>query len=157
MVLSFGVFFVYDFNMFRFFTILILFVLPSSSYAQTPFSFCGADALQLDFISDDPNLGASNIAEVHGSLEIPHPGFLYSLIFKEMDSEGVIYGVLTLEDKGGVNIAMVSNIDVRQSVDVAYGASKIVIEVIKPYNWGANYYEAKVSRRETLCLKSRKG
>lgn len=141
--------------MIRLLAFLVVLILPIGANAQTPFSFCGAQALQLDFISDDPQLGASNVAEVHGVIEVPHPGYLYALVFQDMDSEGVVHGVLTLEDRGGMNAAVISTLDIRQNVDVTYGASKIVIEVVKPFNWGPSYYEAAVNRRETLCLKAR--
>ncbi|MGH1403318.1 MAG: hypothetical protein ACRBDL_03675 [Alphaproteobacteria bacterium] len=140
--------------MLRLFILLVLLFVPQTpAFAQ--YSFCGSDNFQLDFISDDMHpSNQSHFAEVHGTVDVPNPGYMYSLVFKPMDNEGTLYGILTLgvrdQDKGQIQV--VSKVGVRQGVDIPFGTTKVIIEVVKPFGWGANYYQGNVNGLQSVCL-----
>ncbi len=140
--------------MLRLFIFLLLLSVPQGpAFAQ--YSLCGNKNFQLDFISEDIHpSNQSHFAELHGTIDVPNPGYMYSLVFKPMDDKGTLYGILTLgvRDQDQGQIQVISKVPVRQGVDVPFGTAKIVIEITKPFNWGGDYYVGDVNGLQSVCL-----
>jgi len=135
-------------------TLLVLLLAPVHAYA----GFCGKGELQVDFIGLYDANASNEKVRIYGAVETPRAGYAYSLLIKPGAPEGVVMGVLSLHEKKthGVSAAVISEIEIDQSFDLPFGASAIMIDVVKRFNWGPEYFKGDLKERQSICLSPEK-
>ncbi len=127
-------------------------VTPSIASAQ----LCPSNNLVVEFIGDYVyGEVPARPAQVHGVMEMPHPGYMYSLIFKPDLNEGRLHGVMNLHDKmnGQASAQVITPMEISQSFKVPFDAIEVRIEIVKRFNWGPDDYGGKLKKGGySVCL-----
>lgn len=149
--ISIEAFFVYAQKMKKYLTLAFLLLLtPHTVWAQS--QYCPTDSLQLDFIHDNFRI---NNAYLHGAIDTPNPGYVYTLVFKPHTNEGVLHGTMTIRKKRPdmMAITVITPLDINHKLSIPVGTSRIMIDVVKGFNWGPEYFAGKPSKFNSFCLK----
>lgn len=131
---------------------MALCISPAKAHAQ----LCPSDNLIVDFIGDYVyGEVAKRPAQVHGTIEMPNPGYMYSLIFKPDLEDGILHGVLNVHERktGQASAQVITPMDINQSFEVPFDAIGVRIEIVKRFNWGPDFYRGTLKRGGySVCL-----
>lgn len=123
--------------------------------AQADIRLCPTGQLQVDFMDANATATArSHKAIVHGTLEMPTPGYTFALIFEPNLYEGTMHGVMTLKDKSPdvMKTQVITPLEINQTFDIPVGTTAIFIEIIKNFNWGPEYFKGNMRKFDSICL-----
>jgi len=140
------------------FSLLILFLAPFSANAKG----CKYGDLSLELLNIQTFAETdSYTAILSGTLEMPNPNYKYELIFDEFkDGDKSLRATLSLSMKNPeiLSAAVITPIKIDETIQIPHKARRIFIDVIKKFNWGAEYFQTnipqKVSYYVPICMKA---
>ena len=135
--------------------ILSLFVLVLPNNAAIGFGLCKNSDLQVDYMETDPSPGlSSHKGLIHGTIDVPTPGYIFSLIFDPSYHDGVLKGILTLKDKNpnDMKAQVITPLEISQSFEIPVGTIGVEVEVVKQTSWIPDFYRGDLKTFQTGCL-----
>lgn len=119
------------------------------------FGLCKSSDLQVDYMEVDPPPGLQSYdAIIQGTIDVPTPGYVYSLIFDPSYHDGILKGILTLKDKNpnDMKAQVITPLEISQSFEIPVGTIGVEIEVVKQISWIADFYRGDLKIFQTGCL-----
>ena len=139
-------------------SLLILFLAPFSANAKG----CKYGDLRLEFLNVQTFAPTdSYTASLRGTLDMPNPNYIYELTFDEFkDGDKSLRATLSLSMKNPeiVSAAVITPIKIDETIQIPHKARRIFIDVIKKFNWGAEYFQTSIPQKipynKPICLQA---
>ena len=136
------------------FVVFLLFaVLPASVQAAE----CRRGELMLEYVPVNTIVAEPfYTARISGEIEMPHPGYWYELAIDHDEPETM--GALSfMSDHDLATIQVISPIIIDDTIKIPHGATSLLIDVVKDFNWGAEYFKAEfyngLFNAKPICMK----
>lgn len=141
--------------MIKIYTLILtaVFLLPTTTYAGI--GLCQSDQLQIDFIDENSYAEVKTRgALIHGEIDMPTPGYIYTLMFEPLVRDGTLRGFLQLREQrpGTPKPSVITPLKIEQTFEIPHDTATILIEVDKNFNWGSDYYKTDIHGVQSICM-----
>lgn len=95
-------------------------------------------------------------AHITGTIDAPTPGYSASITAGGGDEQTPGMLVLKKKDPESVDAQVVTPVRIDATIKIPHISRKLIIDVIKPFDWGPDYYEVdypdEFANHKTLCM-----
>ncbi len=100
-------------------------------------------------------------AQLSGTVDLPNPNYTYKLSISTEQTEQA-GGALEffLKDPDAMSPQVITPVTINDTIKIPHSSKSLMIDVIKPFNWGAEYYRAEFNpefftdNSKPICMKA---
>lgn len=133
------------------------FVASCASAVAVNAAQCGHGELMLEYAADQAAEDGFYTARLMGQLDMPTPNYAYKFTYDEAAPQNSAQLSFLVANPDMMSMQVITPITIDETLHIPHNSTSLMIDVIKDFGWGAEYFQAKYpdgfENHKAICMK----